>query len=239
MFKKKKCKKCGKKLGGNYEFCPYCGKSQNQEKEFFNDKDWGMLGKNDFLESDPFKTEIRLPFGFNTLFNSLVKNLDVQLKEIDKQLGKEINQKKTPEKNFKKSGRISISISSFGNQPPKIKVNSFGNNQEFKKQEQEIQKQVKSKTKKNLSEENLKKLSKLPKEEPSTNIRRLSDKVVYEINLPGVKSINDVSIIELENSIEIKALSKDKAYFKLIPINLPILKEKFTKEKLTLELDNS
>jgi len=39
-----------------------------------------------------------------------------------------------------------------------------------------------------------------------------------------------------ENSIEIKAFSKDKAYFKFLPIALPLLGYKLLKEKLILEL---
>ena len=88
----------------------------------------------------------------------------------------------------------------------------------------------------NFSEKNFKKISQLQKEEPKTNIRRLSDKVVYEIEVPGVKSIKDVSIIKLERSIEIKAYSKDKLYFKTISINLPITDYSLSEEKLILEL---
>ena len=64
----------------------------------------------------------------------------------------------------------------------------------------------------------------------------MSNKVIYEIELPGVKSTEDVSIIKLENSIEIKAVTKDKSYFKLLPIKLPISGYKVADEKLILEL---
>ena len=78
----------------------------------------------------------------------------------------------------------------------------------------------------------------LAKKEPETSIRRLANKVVYEIKLPGVKSIKDLSIIQLENSIEIKALSGKKVFYKIIPINLPINKYDRSKGILTLELDS-
>ena len=55
--------------------------------------------------------------------------------------------------------------------------------------------------------------------------------------MPGVKSIKDVSVIQLENSIEIKALAKNKVFYKIIPINLPIKNYNFAKQKLVLELD--
>ena len=78
----------------------------------------------------------------------------------------------------------------------------------------------------------------LLKKEPETNIRRLSNKVVYEIKLPGVKSVKDVSIIQLENSIEIKALADKKVFYKIIPINLPINNYNLSSGILTLELDS-
>ena len=89
----------------------------------------------------------------------------------------------------------------------------------------------------NLSQEKLQKIASLPKEEPLTNIRRFSNKVIYEIDMPGVNSIKDVSVIRLENSIEIKAFSKNKVYFKRIPINLPITNYGLSKGRLVLELN--
>lgn len=223
MFSKKKCDKCKSKVDKDFDFCPYCGNYIEDNEDF------GLLGKNDFT---PSKTQVKLPLGFDLLFRSLVKELDKQFKEIDKEIGKE---KIKPNK-LQKSGGISISISSFGNQPPKIMVNSYGNVPEFKEKERKIKKQFNQKQ--SFSDEHLEKLSKLPKSEPNTNIRRLSNKLIYEVDMPEVKSIKDVSIIQLENSIEIKAIGKEKAYFKLIPLSLPITRQKFEKGKLFLELEN-
>jgi len=216
MFGKKKCNKCNSKIDKDFDFCPHCGNYIEDNEDF------GLLGKNDFT---PSKTQVKLPLGFDLLFRTLVKELDKQFKEMDKELGEK---KKMP----KNSGGISISISSFGNQPPKVMVNSYG--PAFRQKEQEIKKQFK----KEFSEEHLEKLSNLPKTEPTTNIKRLSNKLLYEVDMPEVKSIKDISIIQLENSIEIKAIGKNKAYFKLIPFSLPIKKQKFSKGKLLLELEN-
>jgi len=216
MFKKKECKKCRKKINDTYEFCPYCGNLLNENFK----EDWGMLGKNDVM---PSINEIKFPVGLNMIFNSLMKNLNKQFGELDKE------RKIRKPKMFKKDG-ISISISTSGNRPPKIRVNSFRNSPKFK----QVKKQIKMPS--NFSQENLKKFSSLPREEPLTNLRRLSDKVVYEIDLPGVKSISDISIIKLEKSIEIKAVAEDKAYFKLITISLPIINYNLSDGKLVLEL---
>ena len=220
MFGKKKCENCGEKISSSYNFCPHCRASIKD----FENKDWGFLGRNDSINPE----EIKLPMGINALFNSLVKSLNKQFRELDDKSGKE-----TEKANVKKGG-ISISISTSGDKPPEIMVRSFGNIPEFKKQENQIRKKTKSLK---LPGQDVKKFAGLPKKEPVTNVRRLSNKVVYEINMPGVKSIKDVSIIQLENSIEIKALAKNKVFYKIIPINLPIRKYDLLKGKLILELE--
>ena len=218
MFKKKKCNKCGKKIEEKYDFCPYCGNRFNSE----NEEDWGMLGKNDLVNPT---NEIKLPLGFNILFNSLMKNLS---KELNNEIKKNSFENQENSRKITKDG-VSISISTFGNGPPKIRVTNMGN-----------KKSNSGKTEKKFdsiifTKEQAKKFSSLPKEEPKTNVRRLSSKVVYELEIPGAESEN-VSIIKLENSIEIKAISKNKSYKKLIPINLPIVNYEIKEGKLILEL---
>ncbi len=252
MFnKKKKCPKCNRKIEKDYDFCPFCGHNfRNRFDELEKlEKDFGMFGKNDSIEQDINDFRIKLPMGFGKLFNSLVKELDKQFRELDKEIGKEKNEKNEMKKmKFPpgiKSGGLSISISSNRDNKPKIRVKSFGNMPQFKNQGQNIEEIKKSneknklkeiKPKLEMSEDKIKKLKKLPKEEPSTNIRRLSDKIIYEIDVPEVKSKKDVIIQRLENSIEIKALGKKKAYFKLLPVSLPIAGYKVSKGKLILEL---
>ena len=209
MFKKRTCKKCSKKISKNYRFCPYCGSTDDN----FDDKGWGILGKDDLIPQDNFQ----LPPGFNMIFNSLMKNLGKQLNSmVDKP-------QKNSDRGIRKEG-ISISISTSGNNPARIKVNSLG---DTKQQIKKIPGQ--------FSKESSKKFAELSKKEPKTNIRRLSNKVIYDIEIPDVKSLKDISIIKLESSIEIKAIGKNHAYSKQIPINLPIINYIFSKEKLTLE----
>lgn len=225
MFKKRECSKCGRKFDEKYSFCPYCGNRIDSDSSSKND--WGMLGKDDFT---PFMNDVKLPMGFNALFNSLMKNLS---KEFDEQLSKNYfgENGKEPKK-VKKEG-LSISISTFGDGPPRIKVSPMGNSQNQRVQPEKEVEKIKPNT---FTKEKTKKFSELEKEEPKTNIRRLSDRIVYELKMPGVKSIDDISIIKLEDSIEIKAVSKSKAYIKKIPINLPIKNYDLSEGKLILEL---
>ncbi len=223
MFKRKICKNCGEKTNEKHNFCPYCRAPLNEPL----DEDWGMLGKNDFI-SPP--EEIRLPMGLSTLFNSVMKNLNKQFTELDRKTQEEKSRSNT------KKGGISISISTSGSLPPEIRVKSFGDVHEFQEKEKKINKKINGLRVGDLQKK-FKKSSGLPKKEPETNIRRFSNKVIYEIKMPGVKSMKDISIAQLENSIEIKALAKDKVYSKLIPISLPIRKYNLEKGKLVLELE--
>ncbi len=234
MFNKKKCRKCGEKVDKKNRFCHNCGFKINDN---FNYDDWGMLGKDDFVSEFNGFNEIRMPMGFNTLFSSLMKNLNKEFEKVERETDKKIRDN-TPKKSFSRG--ISINISTLGNNLPEIKVMSFNpykDGQKFVKKEKPIEKQIKEINLDNFSQEKLQKIASLPKEEPSTNIRRLSNKVIYEIDVPGVNSIKDVSVIRLENSIEIKALSKNKVYFKRIPINFPITNYGLSKGKLVLELN--
>lgn len=223
MFNKKECKNCRRKFDSKYSYCPYCGsKNYDNDKE---DENWGILGRNDLM---PSRDEIKLPIGLNALFNSILKNLN---KEAQKQLSKNNFQTDNEIGNLRRDG-ISISISTLGNNPPKIKVTQLGKKSQIKTQEK-----IKDKIKQNsFTKEKIKKFAKLKREEPKTNIRRLSNKVIYEIEMPEVKSISDISITKLENSIEIKAISEKKAYTKIIPINLPVIDYSLSEGRLILEL---
>jgi hypothetical protein len=221
MFDKKKCKRCGKKVGNKDSFCPNCGFAL---KDLETNEEWGMLGKNDM-----FSPEMAMP-GFNTLLNSVMKEFGSQFSTIEKELRNNMENNSKPAKRG-----ISISISTSGNNPPKIKINNL-NGEPIQQMNKDTSPKKIEKILSVLSEEKAKEFLNLPQEEPLTKVRRLSSKVIYEIELPEVKSLKNVSIMQLEKSIEIKAVSKKKAYKKIIPIDFPIQKYKLSKEKLILEL---
>ncbi len=228
MSNKKFCESCGKKFRKSYDFCPYCGEELTDGGESKKrSENFGLLGKND---SGVPKEELKIPGGFNLIFNSLMKNLEKQFKEIEKDSKKEQNQNNKDPKVRKQGISINISTSG-GNRPPMVNVASYGNS--IKKKKQEVRKAFSD----NFSKEKLKKLQKLPREEPKTNIKRLSNRVVYEIELPGVKSLSDISMINLENGVGIKAISNDKVYSKSIQMEEPI-NYNFSEGRLFLEFRN-
>ena len=219
MFKREKCKKCGEKIKKKYSFCPYCGSRLN-----FNDsEDYGLLGKNDLQEQT---NELKLPLGFNSIVNSLLKNMEIEMKEIDKTEMPNLNNR-----NGIGNGKISISIST--GRPSLNGHGSLGSNEKNIKKEE-----LKLKLKKNVfDEEKAKKFSSLKKQEPKTDLKRFSNKVVYELDIPQVKNIEDISIHKLENSIEIKAIGKEIGYSKIIPISLPLHDYSFSQGKLLLDFN--
>lgn len=216
MFSKKKCNKCNGEIKKNFEFCPSCG---NPLKE----NQWGMLGKKDGLPLQGYN-EAMNPFNgitgniFNKMLNNAMKMME---KEIQKEMNNQGKETKAPKT------KVQLFING-----KKVDFGEAGNQIEQKQPEQKNQDFSKG-----MSKKNLKKFSEFEREEPKTDIRRLSDKVIYELDMNGVKSLDDVSIIKLENSIEIKAIGKNKSYYKIIQIDLPIQSTKLSKNKLILELE--
>ena len=221
MFNKKKCRRCGEKVSDKYKFCPICGSSINKNAQ---DEDWGMLGESDIQQN--IGDSFMMPFGgiSGKMINKMLGNM---MNMLEKEMAREM-------------------VRSNSNQPAKIRPNTniklMINGKEIplnnlNQPKLTTVKKVQKIPALEMSSDKLKKFSTLPKEEPETTIRRLANKVVYEINMPDVKSIKDISIISLENSIEIKALGKTKVYKKIIPISLPITNYNLEEGKLVLEMD--
>lgn len=207
---RKRCGNCSEKISKSHKFCEHCGASQQ------NPEEWGMLGQED--TQDNFQNMLGgLGSGiFNKMLGSAMKMLE---KEMQKEMSRE-NQ-----------------------QPPKVNSNIrlMINGKEINFKEKSSEKQNEKKLERisnRFSSKNLERFSKLPKKEPKTNILRLSDKVIYEIDVPKVKSLEDVSIVNLENSIEVKAVTKNEAYQKIIPVGLAVKNYQLQKGKLILELDS-
>jgi len=212
MVFKKKCQKCGNKIERKFNFCPWCGLSmaEKDEDEFFN-------------------PSLNLGFPFNMLVKKLEKSIEKEMKEMDKMAFE-------PENKAKAHG-ISIKISTGNSGTPMIKIGNIGDEKMADGMGNIIEPVKKAKIRQvKISEEDAKKFSRLPHKEPATNVRRLTDRIIYEIELPGVTDKKNIIINKLHNSIEIRAFSEDTAFLKLIPVALPIMRHAFEKEKLILEL---
>lgn len=176
----------------------------------YDKEDYGMLGKNDFDESMDFSDRF-----MEKMFNSAMKILEKQMRNLNQDMND-------------KNQRRQIN--------PSLNVQFFVNGERIFSDNENSSRPLKIVN--NLSKEKLKKFSILPKEEPESRVRRLSDKIIYELVVPGVNDIEDVLIARLENSLEIKALSKDKVYSKNINVNLPILRYQLANGILFIEMQS-
>jgi hypothetical protein len=229
MFSKKTCQRCGRKTNKSDSFCPSCGThlKKNQRKDEF-----GMLGENDsFDEVESLSNSLFGGMGgmgglggnfMNKMISSTMKMLE---KEMEKEMQKG---DKNQNNNFPRT-KIKLMING-------KEINLNDNQDGSKKEEKQREKTIKFRK---FSEEQISKFSKLPRKEPKTDLKRIADKISYEIEIPGVDSFEDISILPLESSIEVKAIAKEKAYSKSIPINLPIVNYVFSKGMLVLEFQGN
>ena len=217
MFKKK-CPRCEKKIEKSYDYCPYCG------QDLIKKEDYGLLGRNDFEAINQQNA-----FGgsfMEKLFSTAMNMVEKQIREMNPKTNPtKINQNPLNPTNF----RLVIN-------GKEVKLpDQMNQNSQIQKTEQTPQPRMQPME--TLTKEKASKFAKLPKQEPKSKIKRINGRLIYEISIPGVKDIKDILINKLENSIEIKALSKDKVYSKNLNINLPIKGYKLFEENLILELE--
>lgn len=205
---KNKCPRCNEKISKKYEFCPFCGHNLNKNSQ----RDYGFLGRSD---SDFFPENMFSNSMIDKIFSSAMKMLEKQMKQLNQEA-------QQPRQNYPNDLNVQFFVNGKRVNLTPVKI---------KPKQNQVQK-----IKRQLTKEQEERLFSLPKKEPKSKVRRLSGKVVYELEVPGVTNLDDVIINQLENSIEIKALSEKKVYAKTININLPILRYGLMKDNLILEL---
>ncbi len=220
MFRES-CPRCEKKFSKKYSYCPHCGFDRKAKKEM---DDFGFLGRDEL-------DDLQLPFGFKMLIKPLMKELNKQMFELDKEMKKEENELKRS-KNTMKVSNFTIHLGVPGQKSIRMTssiplTNIHSNNGKTTNLSLVLPK---------IDRTLLLKAKDLPREEPETIVRRLSDKIVYEISLPDVASVNNINITKLEESIEVKAVSKKAVYLKTIDVSLPLHNYYFADGQLVLEL---
>jgi len=203
-----KCENCDSKISEKFSFCPYCGFSLIDPA--YEAKEYGMLGKHDIeqISNNPFGNLGVTDKIIGSLMNTLVKTLGQEFKEFEK---------------HEKTETAEIKAMPNG---IRIKI-SPGN---------AVKRQVAQLPKVKISDEQLKRMSSLPRTSAKTSVKRLSDRVIYELSVPGINSANDVFVSKLESGYEIKVLG-DKVYTNTLPISLPLKNLAIDKNKLFIEFN--
>jgi len=237
MFNKKNCHNCNKKVNKEHLFCPNCGINLNSNKKNSKKEEYGMLGKEDILE-EPGMQDLFGGFGGKMMSKMLNNAIKMMEKEIQRnmEIQKKISSQNT--KNSLNKTHFELYINGKRINPENIKITRHPLERNIQNSSQKTISRTTKNSLKNIpfSLENKNAFSKLEKKEPKTSIRRLSNKIIYEIEVPDVESINNISINQLDSSIEIKAIGKKTGYEKIIPINFPISSYELSNGKLILEL---
>ncbi|MCX6815113.1 MAG: zinc-ribbon domain-containing protein [Candidatus Aenigmarchaeota archaeon] len=217
------CPVCGTRIEKEWGFCPRCGTRISGDffDEIFSRMRKELAEMNKLLEKD-------------------IEAFDLSpwFKDMDKKASL----------HPKRSG-FTIKIVRAGNRQPDVSVRTFGDvdKSKLKKEIDElgawqpgIEKEAafrQGSGKPAKPQEKLVIKRPMKTEEPKTSVARSASKVVVSIQLPGVESANDIEVSELENSVEVKALAQDKAYFKILtkPSQFRLSKKSFEKGVLQME----
>ncbi len=219
MFSRRTCQRCGEEVSKKYRFCPKCGIPLVKKEQ---EEDWGMLGKDDSIEEfDSFSNSLFGKMG-GGMMNKMLNNA---LRMLEKEMQQGM---RTQNQNTNNIPRTRFRLMINGKE---IDLNS-GNAIKSPKEEPK-EKKIKFNE---FTDEQIKRFSKLKKAEPKTHLKRIGDKIIYEIELPEVGSLNNISILKLENGLEIKAIAEKKAYLKRIPLTLPITGYNLSDNLFVLEL---
>lgn len=239
MFGKKKCSHCDRTVDKNFDFCPYCA------NPIGNPGDYGLLGKTDDLNELQKNFTGKSGLGangsfFDKIFESAFKVIEKQIQKISEEELKAMKSQKAPRNmngNFElyiNGKRVNLPGNLAGVQVEEMQGLPGSNNFNQPK------KAPKAKMPK-VSDETLKQSIKLPRKEAKTKLTRTSEKVIYELDTPGIQSLNQVLINQLENSIEIRAYTSKAVFNKTLPVKLPLMQYSVNPEegKLVLEFKAS
>lgn len=217
-----RCRKCGNEADERWTFCPRCGSKLEKTKErgFFEDvfermeQEMGDMDKAfernfEVIDLSPFFMKPARGSGFSI---KITRSGDGKPKVDIKTFG-DVNKKEVEDEVSKLGfrGRISNVLKPKRSEPqePEAKV-------------------------KGVRLEGAKTM-----EEPETSVKNIGGRIIAEVKLPDVKRAEDIELRLLENSIEVRAIAGDKAYFKILtkPPETNVVRREFRKGILTIELN--
>jgi len=228
MFGKKKCSNCNKEVKAKFDYCPYCASPLR------NPKDYGLLGNSDDIgELDRIVKGSLGAEGdiFEKLLGSAMKMIQNEIGRID-----------APEQKIRRNPGMKSSFQLYINGMPVqlpsnvsgIQIGKMPRKTPIEMEDESGRKISRARAPK-ISEDILKNSAKLPRKEPKSKIMRLKDKIVYELETPGLNSLDKVLINKLENSTEIKAFTEKAVFIKTFPAKLPLMQYSIENGKLLLE----
>jgi hypothetical protein len=172
-----------------------------------DDQDSGMLGKRDMSDEE---------FSGNTISNNNLNAMDKMIASLMNNMMKNM---------FSELEKADIKKTPSG---IKIRIGMPGAPQRNPIKEQKQKTKI-------LSEEQIKRISSLPREKAKTSVKRINDKIIYEIEAPGINSPENIFVSRLESGYEVKAIGEDRVYVNSLPVTLPIKSFTINPDKLLIE----
>jgi len=231
MFGNKKCPNCDRKVNKDFDFCPYCA------VRLKDSKDYGLLGKSDNINDlDP---QIRMGFQNMGSGSFMEKMIGGAIKMLEKEIQKAAKQEQSIDKemNDLNHSNLKTNFQLYIN-GKKVNLPSNINGIQMGEVNQPKVPKIKSPRKASLpkvSNELLEKSARLPRKEPKTHLTRTTNKVIYELETPGLNKIENILVTPLENSFDIKAYTEKTVFHKTLPVKLQLLQYGIKEGKLFLE----
>lgn len=201
--------RCEGKLKEEYSFCPYCRLDLRNPDSDMNE--FGLLGKNDSVFGAPLLGGGGMGISdsmFNSILNNVMKMMENQMRNLN------------------------ADKMDFGDFKPEVTQLPNGIQIRIGPKRQPKMRESKARV---INDEQRDRMTKLPRGQAKAEVRRLSDKIVYELSTPGVDNVEDIFVSKVESGYEVKALGKKKIYFNSLQINLPLRKYSIKDNKLTME----
>lgn len=205
-----KCLTCHAAIEKSWEFCARCGARLQKESVA------------------------------RTFFDNVFSGMDREMREMDRRFSRMEKEFQAFDlspmfRNPAMSG-FTIKVSRSSGRPPQVSVRTFGNvdkgqlqkavQQQFgvsqpvaespyaedvRKRAKQIEREESTKTEREQKFDAIRSA-----EEPHTRVWRSNGRVHVDLELPGVRSMDDIEIKELESSVEVKAVGGKKGYFKIL-----------------------
>jgi Mor family transcriptional regulator len=224
MFKKR-CKHCNEKIERKFDFCPYCSTPIKNLKN-----EYGLLGKNDeniggLMNNKNTSGDSIMDKIIGSAVSSAMKMFERQFQQLEKNENK---MSKQPQ--FDSNLQLYVNGQRIPLPGQKTNKQEANLDEESKEENTKILKKAPK-----ISEETIKKSKNLPRKEAKSKLTRLKDRVVYELDTPGINSLNNVIVNKLENSIEVKAYTEKAVFIKTLKVKLPLISYSMREDKLFLE----
>jgi HSP20 family molecular chaperone IbpA len=198
-----KCPRCSREVEKGWRYCPKCG--------------YDIVKKNAFFRKFPRMDSLidRIHRQMDDDMNKMLEDSHFEVFDLSPFLGGQ-----SPKQG--KSRGFTVRISRKGDEKPNVSVSTFGDvdKEEVRREVDDMYRQAAPEKRVEAAARHAEVLRPVKEpsvtEEPETRISKTPEGLVVEMELPGVKSEDQIETKNLESSIEVKAVVGDKAYFKII-----------------------